>query len=819
MKILKLAATLMALSAIGNAAASSTIDIRGAQYTVDTLYHAKVGPGTTQTHLHLTGPSPLHVFYLTVDITTPGVSIRSVCATDKVAGTQRTSAMATSHSSPGVTYFCGTNADFFATSGTATNGSSKVGSPTYSCIVEGEIYKSSNAGYQFTVDTDGIPYVSRLNFYTGTATLGDKVTLFKGVNVASPNNGITIYTPRYWGSANQTDVTGSCHQVTARLVEGDSFTAGKSFRLEVTSEPTTDGDTPIPADGFVIHARGNSTTGCNTGADNFVAALHTGDIVTFDNRIVNAEGKQIVPRTTVSGNPKTVGGGQTLDTEGERGDASSRHPRTGIGYSEDGTKVIMMVVDGRSSISAGVQTSMLGDIMRYAGAWEAVNIDGGGSSTLYIEKLGVRNNCSDGNERAVGNAIFAVLEAPDDNEIAEITFADFRRDVPFMGTYSPTIYAFNKYGRLIDTDLKDFTLSCEAALGTVSADGHSLTATGQGTYRLTATSGNVSASIPVTVSHGTSVAPRYSEILLDNARSYTAELTTELSGESFPIMPTALKWASDDSSVASVDESGTISAHAEGKATITGTADFGTVNIIVNVQIPTQKVAPAVTLPENPWTVNPTGMNSAETNPFENGFSLDYNIKNTRSAKVTIKPQATVYSLPEAIRLRINPGQAKIKNLTLDLRANNSTRAMSVSHKEFVQDSENVIDFAIADIFDINDIGIYPIELTSIAINPGDKASTDMHIDFPGVEAVYSDEALSVGTIAADTAKAGFFTLNGRKLTLAEGIGTCTISDIEGRTVARISASSASLSQLPSGIYILSAEGPEGPLAAKIALR
>ena len=56
------------------------ISLLGVDYTVDTLFHAKVGPGTTQTQLRLEGPSPLNVFYLTVDRTTPNDTIRSVSA-------------------------------------------------------------------------------------------------------------------------------------------------------------------------------------------------------------------------------------------------------------------------------------------------------------------------------------------------------------------------------------------------------------------------------------------------------------------------------------------------------------------------------------------------------------------------------------------------------------------------------------------------------------------------------------------------------------------------------------------------------------------
>lgn len=300
----KLILCLAATTAL-TAAASGSLDIRGTMFKVDTVFHAKVGPGTTQTQLRLTGGQPLDVFYLTVDKSTPGVSIRAVCATDKVAGTARTSTMAQSKSKNGLFYFAGTNADFFTTSGSATNGSSKVGTPTTSCIVDGEIYKTSNSNYQFSVDREGVARVCRFNYYTGTATIGDKVTLFKGVNVMSPNNGITIYTPRFWGSANQNEYADNCYQVTAKLVEGDKFEAGGRFRLEVTSEPTTDGDTPVPANGYVIHGRGTSKTDCNTGAKAFVGALKPGDIVEFDNIILTPEGEALHPSLSCRVIPKT----------------------------------------------------------------------------------------------------------------------------------------------------------------------------------------------------------------------------------------------------------------------------------------------------------------------------------------------------------------------------------------------------------------------------------------------------------------------------------------------------------------------------------
>ena len=123
----------------GAYASKPTMTLGGKELTIDTLFHAKVGPGTTQTQLHFSGETPLDVFYLTVDLTTPGVSMRGVCAGHKLAGTARTSKMAEEASVGDTLFFAGTNADFFWTSGKATDGSSQVGTPTAATIVDNEV--------------------------------------------------------------------------------------------------------------------------------------------------------------------------------------------------------------------------------------------------------------------------------------------------------------------------------------------------------------------------------------------------------------------------------------------------------------------------------------------------------------------------------------------------------------------------------------------------------------------------------------------------------------------------------------------------------
>ena len=798
------------------------IDLRGVDYTVDTLFHAKIGPGTTQTQLRLEGPNPLNVFYLTVDVSTPGVSIRTVSGTDKVAGTSRTSAMAESHSKEGLLYFAGTNGDFYWTSGTATNGSSKVGTPTSSCTVENEVYTAHNQWYQFVYDMSGVPYVDHIDYYQGTAACGDKTTSFKGVNCASINNGLTLYTPRYWGSTNQGDRAGSCYEVTAKLVDGEKFAAGGTYKIEITSEPNSTCDTQIPDDGFVLHGRGNTSQG-NTGAADFVKDLKPGDVITIDNVILTSDGQRIYPRSIVSGNPKNVGLGETLDTEGERGDASSRHPRTCIGYTQDRKHIIMMVIDGRTSASAGVTTSMLADVMRYAGAYESTNIDGGGSSTLYTQALGIRNHCSDGTERSVGGGVFAVLEAPEDNEIAELQFSDWKVEIPSLAVYTPVVYAYNKYGKLINADYKDYSLECPAGLGEIINDGHSLMSSEASTSGvLTVTSANgIKASVNVFLTGVKDIRAKYETVVLNKTRKWDAELvTTYVGNTTMPLAARTMSWTSEDASVATVTPEGLVTPVANGETVITGVRGEITVNINVKVQIAGSEVAPADRLMRvADWKTTNIGMASVSLTPNENGTNVDYVIKSPRGARISVLPEADIFSHPQSVRVRLNPGTAKVTDVTITLKANNAIGVVSKKFTDVKADETNVYEMPVADYFDVSDIGIYPIRFVSVAMGIGGKTKTDYHVEIPGIEAVYDESTLSVNDIKADdndNADSRFFNIDGDTVTVSAP-ADIVIVDAAGRTIAAYSGITAVT--LPKGVAVVSATTADGIVHALKVVR
>jgi len=62
----------------------------------------------------------------------------------------------------------------------------------------------------------------------------------------------------------------------------------------------------------------------------------------------------------------------------------SKHPRTAIGLDKTGTIMIWVVIDGRQSFSEGVSLYETANIMLDAGSYDAVNMDGGGTSTMAM---------------------------------------------------------------------------------------------------------------------------------------------------------------------------------------------------------------------------------------------------------------------------------------------------------------------------------------------------------------------------------------------------------------------------------------------------
>jgi len=119
----------------------------------------------------------------------------------------------------------------------------------------------------------------------------------------------------------------------------------------------------------------------------------------------------------ISGYPHLVDEGQIAEINR---DQDVPHPRTAIGLSQDRSRLLLIVVDGRQTgAGMGVTLEELAHIALQYGAYEAINLDGGGSSALVIA-------AADGSPRQLNSPIHALTpgtERPVANHLGVYAFS------------------------------------------------------------------------------------------------------------------------------------------------------------------------------------------------------------------------------------------------------------------------------------------------------------------------------------------------------------------------------------------------------------
>jgi hypothetical protein len=116
----------------------------------------------------------------------------------------------------------------------------------------------------------------------------------------------------------------------------------------------------------------------------------------------------------VSGNTMLVRAGAVVPHENK-----VRHPRTVVGLNAAGSKLFLVVVDGRKpGVAVGMNYDELAAEMIRLGCQDALNLDGGGSSVMAIRdpataEFRILNQPTDGRERAVANVLGISLREPE----------------------------------------------------------------------------------------------------------------------------------------------------------------------------------------------------------------------------------------------------------------------------------------------------------------------------------------------------------------------------------------------------------------------
>ena len=701
--------------------ASTTWTLQGSSYKVDTLYHAKVGPGTTQTSLKVLGPVQLRVFYTVTDLANANVDVKHVMARDMLAGLETVSSMAKSRSKEGQQYFVGINADFFSNN-----------KPVGSAVVNKEVYYAVPWRTQWAIDANK-------KIHLGDMTFGGHVRKADGtsypitaVNYDRNENNLTIYTPRF-GATTGTNQYGT-EVVLVPMETNGVLTSGETKKMRVRGTPATAGNMAIPSGAVVLSGHGK-------GSD-FVATLIDGEEVEVETIVQMPNGEKITPEHLASGCPMILSSGKVLDNDHLLEATPNRHPRTAVGYDKTGTKFIMLVVDGRSSISAGAYPKVLADIMREVGCTEAMNFDGGGSSTLYVQSLGIRNVPCDGSERTVTNGVYLVANTPTDTEVAEIRFADWEKVLPKHAYYKPTIYGYNKYGVLVDTDVTDFVLSCPEGLGEIIEGGKALSVRGVGSYLLEAVYKGEKTSIVVKVDDSSTPKFRHSAVLLDSYSDYKVDVYATIGENDFPLDNSQIKWTASDETVVSIGEGGILSGLSNGITKVVGEIGEFSGEIEVKVEIPLKpRQSIDKNLDVNSWSLESENVENTKIESCGNdGFAITYTTTSARGLSLAAVKDISTWARPDSLVFDINPAEANLKNIYLyftDYRTPNAQIEYQYT-PTLVANNVNRVAIPMDKVVNVEDMSSYPLILNKIKFVPGNKKGTTHRVEFREMAWVYN---------------------------------------------------------------------------------
>lgn len=493
------------------------------EFSVDTLFHVTTGPGIRTTGIRLTGCDATNssintnVFYTSVDLRNPDLELRGVQALDKETASENVLQMGLRKDKQhNGRYIVGVNGDHANLNGAAkrTNGIALIEGKLYNHGVGDDNWKR----YASYVAVEGAKDIS----ITESIELKMPLLFPNGrshhlyVNSPRHENYMVLYTPEY-GSSSKTNPWG--RECTLKLVDG-SIIAGDAV-FEVTSSWVGDmsgnavhGNMAIPSDGFVLSGHGS--------AYNLIGTLKIGDRVNIQGFNFKVDGVDAKTDNIIGGCPIIVDNGfaisQSECTVLNKTTAIQITPtaRTAIGYDKGHETLFFLVTDsyntnaytdgekaGFGNTSSGLDFHRLANVMIYLGCHTAMAMDGGGSSQLYNTGRGICNipYGNAGYLRPVANGFFAVSTTPDDNEIRSIEVLQKNVKLKSGDEFTPTVYGYNKYGVLVDTDISDFTICANSLLG--STEGTTFkTGTAQGSTIAIVTHGELKCGVHISTNGG-----------------------------------------------------------------------------------------------------------------------------------------------------------------------------------------------------------------------------------------------------------------------------------------------------------------------------
>lgn len=131
---------------------------------------------------------------------------------------------------------------------------------------------------------------------------------------------------------------------------------------------------------------------------NITAFTADGTLIVGDHTLNDLKKRNVVE--AVSFRNSLIINGKTVSVQDE-----GLNPRTAIGQKSDGT-IVMLVIDGRTGLKPGATLKEVQNILLQQGVINASNLDGGSSSTMYLNGEVINNPCDWNGERTVATAIY-----------------------------------------------------------------------------------------------------------------------------------------------------------------------------------------------------------------------------------------------------------------------------------------------------------------------------------------------------------------------------------------------------------------------------
>ncbi len=388
----------------------------------------RLAPGVVLTQ-EIDKTTPLIVNVLDVDLRAPGVHVGVGIGQDRVSGTDATkgredvSRYARRHH-----LLAAVNADFFPFTG----------DPLGVGIKDGQLFSEPWTGNAkggprtaLGLGADGQTALMSTLGFLGDLQAADNARYFiNGINRPVGAGEIVVYSPLYgpvtgYRKGGTEVVLGAVNG----QVQADKLMVGRVVSIQTNSILPAF----IPPGGLVLSG------GPGAGAAFLGAHCHVGDKLGFvlavappgqthdgvkiaslpwlagslPSRGAAAVGRAALlwsgVRQAVSGGPRLLFDGQiAVDGQAEgfdTGFTDHAYPRTAVGISRDGRHLIVVTVDGRQALSRGATLEEMAQILRRYGAWNAMNLDGGGSTSMAVAGLVVSIPEGSGAERPVADML------------------------------------------------------------------------------------------------------------------------------------------------------------------------------------------------------------------------------------------------------------------------------------------------------------------------------------------------------------------------------------------------------------------------------